>query len=54
MTKEIDCRSAGIDCPFMIRDENVDELASLAQQHIKNTHQKSMSKEDIIRSARDV
>lgn len=54
MVKEIECRSAGIDCPFMIRDENDNELASLAQQHIKNTHQKNMSREDVLRSAREV
>ncbi len=54
MAKEFDCRSAGVDCPFMIRDENEDEMASLTQQHVKNTHQKSMSKEEILRNAREM
>jgi len=54
MVKEFECRATGTDCPFMVRDENESELASLAQQHAKSTHQKSMSREDILRSARDV
>ncbi|KCZ70592.1 putative small metal-binding protein [Candidatus Methanoperedens nitroreducens] len=54
MTKEFDCRSAGVDCPFMIRDENEDEMASLVQQHARTTHQKSMSKEDILRNTREM
>ncbi len=54
MTKEIECRAAGMDCPFMIRDEDENELASLAQQHLKNTHQKNMSREDVLRTAREV
>lgn len=54
MTKEIECRAAGIDCPFMIRDEDENELASLAQQHLKHAHQKNMSREDVLRSAREV
>jgi predicted small metal-binding protein len=54
MTKEIECRAAGIDCPFMIRDEDDNELASLAQQHLKNTHHKSMSREELLQSAKEV
>ncbi len=54
MVKEIDCKDAGMDCPFMIRDEDENELASLAQQHVKNTHHKSMSREEILRTAKDV
>ncbi len=55
MTKEIECRAAGIeDCPFMIRDEDDNELASLAQQHLKNTHHKTMSREELLRSAKEV
>ncbi|MCX9009684.1 MAG: DUF1059 domain-containing protein [Candidatus Methanoperedens sp.] len=54
MVKEFECRSAGVDCPFMVRDENENELTSLAQQHVKNTHQKNMSRDDVLRTARDV
>ncbi len=54
MVKEIDCKDAGMDCPFMIRDEDENELASLAQQHVKNTHHKSMSREEILKTAKEV
>lgn len=54
MTKEIECRAAGMDCPFLIRDEDENELTSLAQQHLKNTHHKSMSREEILQSAKEV
>lgn len=54
MVKEFECRSTGMDCPFMVRDENENELASLTQQHAKSTHQKSMSREDVLRFARNV
>ncbi len=54
MTKEIECRAAGIYCPFMIRDEDDNELASLAQQHVKNTHHKNLSREEILKTAKEV
>ena len=54
MTKALECRDAGMDCPFMIRDEDENELSSLAQQHDKNTHHKSMSREEILRTVKDV
>lgn len=54
MVKEIDCKDAGIDCPFMIRDEDDNELASLAQQHVKNTHHKNLSREEILKTAKEV
>ena len=50
LTKEMRCRS----CSFMIRDENENELVSMAQQHNKNTHQKETTREDILRATRDV
>ncbi|KCZ70992.1 Protein of unknown function (DUF1059) [Candidatus Methanoperedens nitroreducens] len=54
MAWELDCESAGIACPFMIRVEDKNELASIVQQHLKYTHQKSMSKEEILSSAKEV
>jgi len=54
MAKQIDCKSAGIDCPFMLRTEKDDELVSFAQQHLKNVHKKEMSRADILKAAKKV
>ena len=50
LAKEMRCRS----CSFMIRDENENELVSMAQQHNKNMHQMETSREDILRATREV
>ena len=54
MAKEISCRSAGVDCDFMIRSENEEELVSISQQHLKNIHHANMSKEKILDYAKEV
>ncbi len=54
MAKEIECKSAGIDCPFMLRTESDDELVSFAQQHVKKTHKKDVSRQDILKMAKKV
>jgi len=54
MAKQVDCKSAGIDCPFMIRTESDDELVSFAQQHVKKLHKKDVSKADILKMAKTV
>lgn len=54
MAKEVNCKSAGIDCPFMLRTENDDELVSFTQQHVKKMHKKDVSKEDILKMAKKV
>ena len=54
MAKEVDCKSAGIDCPFMLRTESDDELVSVTQQHVKKIHKKDVSRQDIIKMARKV
>lgn len=54
MVKELACKSAGMDCPFMLRTENEDELVSFAQQHVKKTHKKDVSKQDILKLAKNV
>ena len=54
MAKEIDCKSAGIDCPFMLRTESDDELVSIIQQHAKKMHKKDVSKADILKMAKKV
>jgi predicted small metal-binding protein len=54
MAKEVNCKSAGIDCPFMLRTESDDELVSFTQQHVKKIHKKDISKEDILKMAKKV
>lgn len=54
MAKEIDCKSAGMECPFMLRTESEEELVSFAQQHVKNIHKGNMSRADVLKMARDV
>jgi predicted small metal-binding protein len=54
MAKEVNCKSAGIDCPFMLRTESDDELVSFTQQHVKKMHKKDVSKADILKMAKNV
>ena len=54
MAKEVNCKSAGIDCPFMLRTESEDELISFSQQHVKKMHNKDVSKQDVLKLARNV
>jgi len=54
MAKQIECKSAGINCPFMLRSESDDELVSFAQQHVKKMHKKDVSKQDILKMAKTV
>jgi len=34
-TEQVECKEAGIECPFMLRTESDDELVSFTQQHVK-------------------
>ncbi len=54
MAKEIDCKSAGMKCPFFLRTESEEELVSLAQQHVKNIHKGNISRADVLKMARNV
>lgn len=47
MVKEVNCKEAGYDCEFLIRDENEEELIDLVQHHSEHTHDTSVSSEDI-------
>ena len=54
MTKQVECKEAGIHCPFMLRTESDDELVSITQQHAKKMHKKDVSKADILKMAKKV
>ena len=47
MAHQLSCADAGMDCDFMIRSEDKDELVSFARQHVEDVHDQSMSKSDI-------
>lgn len=47
MVKEVNCKEAGFDCEFMVRNENEDELVGFVQQHAEQTHDMSISRDDI-------
>ena len=47
MAHELSCRDAGMDCDFMIRSENEDELIEFTKQHAQNVHDTEMSSSDI-------
>jgi len=54
MAKQVECKSAGIDCPFMLRTESEDELVSFSQQHVKKVHNKDVSRQDVLKMAKNV
>jgi len=54
MAKQVECKSAGIDCPFMLRTDNEDELVSFAQQHVKKAHKREVSREVVLKFAKNV
>lgn len=42
--KTLACRDAGIDCDFVAHGETEEELFSVGGEHLKNAHNKDMSK----------
>jgi predicted small metal-binding protein len=54
MAKEIECKEAGFDCPFMLRTESDEELVSFTQQHAKKMHKKDVPRADILKLAKNV
>lgn len=53
MTLEFSCQAAGANCPFEVKDENADELVDIVQQHARNAHSERLSREEILRIARE-
>jgi predicted small metal-binding protein len=50
MAEEFSCAAAGAPkCPFMIRDENENELVSMVQKHAKEMHNENLSREDVLK-----
>jgi predicted small metal-binding protein len=50
MAEEFSCAAAGApECPFLIRDENEDELVSMVQKHAKESHNENLSRDDVLK-----
>jgi predicted small metal-binding protein len=54
MAKQVECKESGLDCPFLLRTENDDELVSFTQQHAKKAHKMDISKADVLKMAKKV
>jgi predicted small metal-binding protein len=46
MAKEVECEAP---CRFRLRSENVEELVSMVQQHVKKTHGEKISKAAVLK-----
>lgn len=55
MAQEFSCKDAGAkECPFMVRDENTDELVRIVQQHASKFHDEAMDKDDVLKNVKKV
>jgi predicted small metal-binding protein len=53
MVQEFSCKDAGVaTCPFMVRDENIDELVNIVQRHASMCHNEALDKEDVLKHTR--
>lgn len=46
MAYELACRDTGMDCDFMVRSENEDEVVEMAREHMQNVHGQELSSDD--------
>jgi predicted small metal-binding protein len=49
VAKEVECEAP---CRFRLRSENVEELVSMVQQHVKKTHGEKISKAAVLKLAK--
>lgn len=55
MVQEFSCKEAGAkECPFVVRDENTDELVKIVQQHAGRFHNEALAKDDILKHVKSV
>ncbi len=55
MVQEFSCKEAGApECPFMVRDENTDELVNIVQRHASKFHNEALGKEDVLKNTKQV
>ena len=55
MVQEFSCKAAGAsDCPFMVRDENTDELVNIVQRHASKFHNEALDKSEVLKNTKQV
>jgi predicted small metal-binding protein len=55
MVQEFSCKDAGAaECPFMVRDENTDELVNIVQRHASKFHNEALDKDDVMKNVKKV
>jgi predicted small metal-binding protein len=55
MVQEFSCKEAGTpECPFMVRDENTDELVNIVQRHASKFHNEALDKADVLKNTKQV
>ncbi len=55
VVQEFSCKTAGASqCPFMVRDENTDELVRIVQQHASRFHNEALDKEEVMKNVKQV
>jgi len=55
MVQEFSCKTAGASsCPFMVRDENTDELVRIVQQHASRFHNEALDKEEVMKNVKQI
>jgi predicted small metal-binding protein len=55
MVQEFSCKEAGApECPFMVRDENTDELVNIVQRHASKFHNEALDKADVLKNTKQV
>jgi predicted small metal-binding protein len=55
MVQEFSCKNAGApECPFMLRDQDTDELVRVVQQHASRFHNEALGKDDVLKNTKNV
>lgn len=55
MVQEFSCKNAGTpECPFMLRDQDTDELVRVVQQHASRFHNEALAKDDVLKNTKNV
>ncbi len=55
MVQEFSCKAAGAaGCPFMVRDENTDELVNIVQRHASKFHNEALDRSEVLKNTKQV
>jgi predicted small metal-binding protein len=55
MVQEFSCKAAGAtECPFVVRDENTDELVNIVQRHASEFHNEALDRSEVLKNTKQV